>query len=68
MNVPAVFILFMLSALLIRGIRSPRSSTPHRGHQGRHRDDGDRHRLGLHQPGEPHAFHSRAPTYTRRKA
>ena len=38
----------------------------HRGHEGHHRPDGHRDRLGLHQPGESHAVHSRRRRPTRR--
>ena len=61
MNIPAVFILRLLSALLIRGTRESafvnnlivitKLSIV---------ADGDRVRLGVHQPGESHAVHSRA--------
>ena len=59
MNIPAVFILLLLSALLIRGTRESAfvnnliviTKVVDRA-------AGDRLRLGVHQPGEPHAVHS----------
>ena len=60
MNIPAVFILGLLSAVLIRGTKeSAFAQRHHRHHQGLDRPAGDRHRLGVHQPGEPHAAHPR---------
>ena len=62
MNVPAVFILLLLTLLLIRGTQeSAIVNGDHRGHQGQHRAAGDRDRLGLHQPGQPHAPTSPRP-------
>ena len=63
MNIPAVFILGVLSAAAHPrhagvGVRQQH----HRHHQGRDRPDGDRDRLGLHQPGQPHAVAFPAPT------
>ena len=60
MNIPAVVILIVLSLLLIRG--TPRVGVRqrhHRDHQGHDRAGGHRRRLGVHQPGQPHAAHSR---------
>ena len=67
MNLPAVFILAAPD-----GAAHPRHAgvgvrqRHHRRRQGVDRAAGDRHRLGLHQPGQPHAVHSRGDDCTRR--
>ncbi len=59
MNIPAVFILLLLSLLLdARHAGIGVGQQPHRRAEGRHRADGHHDRLGVHQPGQPHAAHS----------
>ena len=69
MNVPALFIVAHADAAAHP--RHPRVGVRqrhHRHHQGRDRHPVHRHRLGLHQPGQPRPLHParRRPTSTRR--
>ncbi len=61
MNVPALCILLLLTLRphsRHQGVGARERG--HRRHQGHHRDPRDRARLGLHEPGQPHAVHPRA--------
>ncbi len=59
MNIPAIVILLILSALLIRGTQeSAGGEYSDCDHESGYRDHGDLHWLGIHDSGEPHAVHS----------
>ena len=59
MNIPAVFILLLLTALLIRGTQGIGvRQWVHRCPEGEHRAARHRHRVGIHEPRESHAADS----------
>ena len=61
MNMPAVFILLLLTLLLIRGNqRIGIRKRHHRRFESKYRTACDRHRVAVCEPGEPHAAHSSA--------